>query len=169
MLAKRLQTSMIYPPPVKELVDKAKHMTADEKKDTAMKYFLQAQRYEAGKDVPHGGDREVFARHYYDASSRLGNIEAMNMLGIFHSNGRGGLPINEEKAFKAFEAASDAGLARAKRNLATYYARALAGKDQDGDKAYALLCEVREHFSPPSSRHCLSEGSPFRAFPQRCT
>jgi TPR repeat protein len=139
----QIQQSLVNPPTVKELMDKTKHMNDEEKQNMAMKYFLQAQRYEAGKEVPRGGERDVFARHYYDASSRLGNIEAMNRMGVFHSKGRGGLPINEEKAFKEFKSAADAGLARAQRNLSTYYARGGAGQFRDCAMAYLLLNEVR--------------------------
>ncbi len=134
---------MVYPPPMKELMDKAKHMSEEEKQNLALKYYRQAQQYETGKNVPIGGEREVFARFYYDASSRLGNVEAMNMMCLFHSKGRGGLPINEEKALTVFKAAADEGHARAKRNVATYYARGLAGLYQDSAMAFMLLNEVR--------------------------
>jgi TPR repeat protein len=143
MLANRFEAVLVLPPTIKELLDKAKHMNEEEKQNLATKYFRQAQRYEAGKDVPRGGDSELFARYYYDASSKLGNAEAKNMMGVFHSKGRGGLPINEAKAFEEFEAAAKKGLARAKRNVATYYARGRAGLGQDVEMAYMLLSEVR--------------------------
>jgi TPR repeat protein len=144
MLARQLQIqeSHEYPPSVKDLLDKAKHMSGVEKQDMANKYYLQAQRYEARKDVPSGDSSDLFALHYYDASSRLGNLDAKNKLGVFHSKGRGGLPIDEEKALKEFKAAAKAGHARAKRNMATYFARGRADQCQDGSTAYLLLSEV---------------------------
>jgi TPR repeat protein len=66
----------------------------------------------------------------------------MNMLGVFHSKGKGGLPVDEKRAYALFQEAADKGLARAKRNMATYYARGLAGLPLDGEMAYMLLNEV---------------------------
>jgi TPR repeat protein len=137
-----MQRSLKDPPVVKELVDKAKHMTGEEKQNLAMKYFLQAQRHEAGKDLQLVCDSDVFALRYYDASSRLGNLRAKNKVGVFHSKGRGGLPVNEEKAFQEFKTAAEAGLARAKRNMATYYARGCADRYPDRAIAYFLLNDV---------------------------
>jgi hypothetical protein len=137
------QDQPVLLPTVTELVEKAQNMTGEEKQDMALKYFQQAQRYEAGKDLPPRVNHDLFAFRYYDASSRLGNLNAKNMVGVFHSKGRGGLRINEEKAFNEFKAAAEAGHARAKRNLATYFARGCADHCPDGSMAYLLLNEVR--------------------------
>jgi TPR repeat protein len=127
---------------VHELVDKTKHMSPKEKENTAAEYFLRGSMFEAGKEVSRWVSRTEMALIYFQASAKLGNTEAMNKIGTYYSKGKGGFPMDREKALAAYTEASEKGNARAKRNIATFYARGFGGLNHDGDEAYKLLKEV---------------------------
>jgi TPR repeat protein len=129
------------------LVDKTRHMNPTEIRKTAADYLWRGNMFEVGKEVPPWNSvvsGAVIARFYFEASARLGNSEAMNKMGVYHSKGKGGLPIDGEKALAAYTEASSGKncSARAKRNIATFHARGLGGLDHDNDMAYRLLREV---------------------------
>ncbi len=140
-------SSKTIPRSSKELLDKTKHMNPAEKEKAAAEYLCRGNMFEVGKEVPpwsSGQSGGFTARLYFEASALLGNTEAMNKMGIYHSKGKGGLPIDSEKALAKYTEAATAknGTARAKRNLATFHARGFGGLNQDSGSAYMLLREV---------------------------
>ena len=134
----------VVPESAHELLEKTKNMTDSEKKQAAEDYLRIGRRFESGRETPQWGKGPDTARRYFEASAKLGNVDAMITMGVYHSKGKGGLPIDEEKALAAYKsaAAANLGSARAKRNLATYYSRGRGGLYQDGEMAYTLLAQV---------------------------
>ncbi len=128
-------------------------MTDAEKKEAAEDYLRRGRRFESGKEAPPQWGKAIdVARRYFEASATLGNIDAITTMGVFHSKGKGGLPVDEEKARAAYTTAAAAkqGSARAKRNLATYHSKGLGGLYQDGEAAFMLLAQV----TPPRTLLC---------------
>ena len=109
------------------------------------------------------------ARRYFEASAKLGNIEAITTIGVYHSKGWGGLPIDEQKALEAYKTAAtgDQGNARAKRNLATYHSRGRGGLYPDGEITYKLLAQVMRHsktLQPTMPQYCHRNSVYFRMY-----
>jgi TPR repeat protein len=130
---------------VHSLLAKTKHMDDTQKKQAAEDYLRRGRRFESGREETskwYSGTE--IARCYFEASAKLGNIDAITTMGVYYSKGKGGLPIDEEKALAAYSTAAAAkhGSERAKRNLATYYSRARGGLYQDGETACKLLTQV---------------------------
>ncbi len=118
-------------------------MNDTEKKQAAEEYLRKGRRFESGRETSQWGNLDT-ARRYIEASAKLGNLDAITTIGVYHSKGLGGLPVDEEKALAAYTTASAAkqGSARAKRNLATYYSKGRGGLYHDSDSAYKLLTQV---------------------------
>ncbi len=123
-------------------------MGGAEKKQAAEAYLRRGRLLESGQEKLAWGNGQVVARSYFEASAKLGNTEAITTIGVFHSKGRGGLPINEEKALEAYKAASKLGNARAKRNLAMYHAKGRADLHQDVKMTQSLLLQVMTLSAP---------------------
>ena len=99
---------------------------------------LLGELYQSGLAVPRD---LVKAREWYEIASHNGNVQAMFQLGLFYSEGIGGLPKDLEQAYRYFKAASDAGNLVASLNLGLYY---LVGDaiPRDLDKAINLIESV---------------------------
>ena len=120
-------------------------MSPAEKKETAAEYFSRGNMFESRKETQRLVNSTEIARFYFEASAKLGHVEAQNKMGIYHSKGMGGLPINDEKAVEAFTEAANHGVdgcTQAKRNLAKCNARGLGGLYHDKNKPYTLLSKV---------------------------
>ena len=140
-----MAATIIYPTSASELIKRTRHMSPAEKKETAAEYFSCGNMLESRKETQRLVNSAEIARFYFEASAKLGHVEAQNKMGIYHSKGKGGLPINDEKAVEAFTEAAHHGVdgcTQAKRNLAKCYARGLGGLYQETDKPYMLLSEV---------------------------
>ena len=142
-----------FPVSVQELLAKTNGMNDTKKEQAAEEYLRKGRRFEAGTEKSEFDNIDM-ARRYFEASAKLGNTDAITTMGVYHSKGLGGLPIDEDKALTAYKtvaAANKQGSARAKRNLATYYSRGCGGLYQDGDTAYLLLAQVLPSLSlsPP--------------------
>ena len=96
--------------------------------------------YQNGAAVPRDLTK---AREWFEIASNNGNPQATYQLGLFYSEGIGGLDKNPEQAYKYFKTASDAGNLSARLNLALLY---LVGDTipRDLDKAVELLESVAE-------------------------
>ena len=132
------------PPTVKDLLNKTRDLHIKEKKEMAEEYYRKGHAYESGREIPPAGNSDVFARAYYEAGAKLGSLSAKSALGVFHAQGRGGLPPRDQAAVAEYHAAADGGDLRAKRNLALHYSTGRGGLYQDTEKAYVLLAEVED-------------------------
>ena len=96
--------------------------------------------YQNGAAVPRDLQK---AREWYEIASNNGNPQATYQLGLFYSEGIGGLDKDPDQAYKYFTVASDAGNLSARLNLALLY---LVGDavPRDLDKAVELLESVAE-------------------------
>jgi TPR repeat protein len=131
------------PPKIDDLLSKAKLKTGKEKQALGEEYFLRGKAFEDGIEIPKQGTKDDHARSYYEAGARLGSIRAKSAIGVFHAQGRGGLPPKDKAALVEYQAAADRGDVRAIRNLALYHSTGRGDLFQDRLKAFNLLKEVR--------------------------
>jgi hypothetical protein len=132
------------PPKIDDLVSKAKHLKSEKQKQAlGDEYFRRGKAFEDGIEIPKQGTKDDHARSYYEAGARLGSTPAKSAIGVFHAQGRGGLPPKDKAALVEYQAAADRGDNRAMRNLALYHSTGRGDLFQDRLKAFNLLKEVR--------------------------
>lgn len=82
---------------------------------------------------------------WYEKGMELNNPESTNMLGIIYSEGKGGIPVNMDKAFEMFRKAAEEGYTAAMCNLANFYATKLRTPNyNEAIRWYKLAAEKGE-------------------------
>eukprot|EP00292_Cryptomonas_paramecium_P010566 CAMPEP_0113675298 /NCGR_PEP_ID=MMETSP0038_2-20120614/7932_1 /TAXON_ID=2898 /ORGANISM="Cryptomonas paramecium" /LENGTH=260 /DNA_ID=CAMNT_0000592045 /DNA_START=26 /DNA_END=803 /DNA_ORIENTATION=+ /assembly_acc=CAM_ASM_000170 len=120
-------------------------MNLVERNKQAIQYFEDGQGYENGsKEIEFGTDRgqlqkERQAFQYFLAAAMLGHKDAMGIVGIYYSKGKGGVTRDDRKALDWYERGQAAGDSRSARNAALFHAQGRGGKYSDPEYAMRSL------------------------------
>ena len=98
----------------------------------------------------------VRARKIYQELAAKGDRAAMNILGAYYQQGRGGLPKNERIAVYWYRKAADAGDSYGMENLGNNYAQGATTKERRG--GVSLVSKSREAWK--SLRHDCGPSTP---------
>jgi TPR repeat protein len=79
------------------------------------------------------------ARTFYEKAAARGHAGAQNNLGVFYTNGRGGLPKNEEEAVRFYKLAADQGELNSLYAVGSFYATGRGGLPRNDEEAARLF------------------------------
>lgn len=111
--------------------------------------------YEEGLGV---AKNEAEAFQWYEKAAKQGLAEAQFMAGLYHAEGRGGLPQNYRQAFVWYQKAAKKGHAEAQNNLAMRYASGTGVKQNIAKAKYWFAQADRQgHHTASKALQALEE------------